>query len=251
MTKRRSLLPAISSAAAAATTSSNNRNNAHYARRRRRLLALQLLLSHGTHSNKMGVASACKFYYSMSCQGGYPYKATNTLTIKSSGSYEATVTYHWTKANTQLGTISLNDQQTLDDQTYKFFELGEYYAGATIEWGSGSGCEGSSGDSYSLITFSGSSCDMIDRVTPPDDLLEDGMTLAPGGSSGTGGTAEPTSGGTQVSERNKTNVDFSVGIECCTIIECNNLIPIFPFCNPQSPLACDNCYFVHTLPSLK
>lgn len=193
MTKRRSLLPAISSA----TTSSNNRNNAHYARRRRRLLALQLLLSHGTHSNKMGVASACNFYYSMSCQGGYPYTATNTLTIESPGSYEATVTYHWTKANTQLGSISLNDQQTLDGVTYEFFELGEYYAGATVEWGSGSGCEGSSSDSYSLITFSGSSCNMKDGVTPPDYLLENGMTSAPGGSSGTGGTAEPTSGGTQ------------------------------------------------------
>ena len=206
MTKRRLLLPAVSSAAIATTPSfsSNNNNNAHFARRRRRrrLLALQLLLS---HSNKMGVTSACEFSYSMSCEGGYPYKAINTLTIESAGSYEATVTYHWTKANTPLGSISLDDDETLPDVPYEFFEPGEYYAGATVEWGAGSGCEGSSGDSFSLITFSGSSCDMQDGVTPPDYLLENGMTSEPGGdSSGNGdSTAEPTSGGTQVSERNK------------------------------------------------
>lgn len=183
------------------TTPSNfhkNKNNASTAGRRflTFLLASPLL----SPSSSQLFASACNFYYGMSCQGGYPYTATTTLTIRSSGSYEAIVTYHWTKANTPLGSISLNGEETLDDVTYEFYELDEYYAGATVTWGSGSGCEGSTSDSFSLITFSGSSCNIEDDVTPPDYLLENGITSNPRGDEGGISTAVPTMTATEVRE---------------------------------------------------
>ena len=152
-------------------------------------------------SSSVVSVSACTFEYNMDCFGGYPYKAVNSLTIDSSGSYEAHVIYHWTKANTDLGTISLSGTETLDNASYDYEEEGVYYAGATIIWGSGSGCEGSSSDSFSKITFSGSSCVGVENgVTPPSDLLDNGMTYEPSGEDGNGSsTGSPTSGEFQVS----------------------------------------------------
>jgi len=167
-----------------------------------RLLFLLLTTPAILLSSSSSVVSACTFEYNMDCFGGYPYKAVNSLIIDSSGSYEAHVIYHWTKANTDLGTISLSGTETLDDASYDYEEAGVYYAGATIIWGSGSGCEGSSSDSFSKITFSEDWCDMENGVTPPNNV----MTYEPsGGEEGSGSTESPTSGEAQVREK---EIDF-------------------------------------------
>lgn len=155
------------------------------------ILATLLLLS-----SRFYATSACGFYFSVGCEGSFPYTATNTLTLTLSG--EAEVIYHWTEKNTYSGTVSLNGEETLDAVSFDYGKTGEYYVGATVIWGDGSGCEGTQGEDFSLISFTGNSCDVDDDAEPPQYLLENGMTYEPGVQDG--GSNAPTSMESQVRE---------------------------------------------------
>ena len=164
----------------ASSSSSNNRLS---------ILSTLLLLS-----SRFYTSSACKFSFSIECNGSFPYTATNTVTLTAFG--EAEVIYHWTKENTSSGTVSLNGQETLDTASFNFEEPGGYFIGATVVWGDGTGCEGTQSDDFSFISFTGNSCDVIDETEPPQSLLENGMTYEPGVQDG--GSNAPTSMESQV-----------------------------------------------------
>ena len=115
-----------------------------------------------------GTDDICSYDYEINCLGGSPYAAITSVTLASavsSGGGEAYVTFHWGQAHadTNVGSIlqSMNTPQTLKE-SHEYYQEGEYYAGVSIVFGAGSGCNGVRLQGYKLLTFVGLSCDVID-----------------------------------------------------------------------------------------
>ncbi len=133
--------------------------------------------------NSIGNVS-CTYDYEINCQGGHPYSATTSVTLAaadvatSGGGGEAYVTFHWGKnhADSNVGSVL---QPFLSPQTFMeshdYYQAGEYYAGVSIVFGTGSGCEGVELQGYKLLKFDDSDCEVIDLDNMDDD--DDSLAL--------------------------------------------------------------------------
>jgi hypothetical protein len=122
----------------------------------------------GSGTSNTGSDDICSYDYEINCQGGSPYAAITSVTLASavsSGGGEAYVTFHWgqTHTDTNVGSIlqPMNTPQTLKE-SHEYYQEGEYYAGVSIVFGAGSGCNGVKLQGYKLLKFVGLSCDVID-----------------------------------------------------------------------------------------
>jgi hypothetical protein len=108
-------------------------------------------------------ASTCSFLYEIDCDNTIPYSATAWVTFNNPN-YEASVTFHWGLDDKAIGTrmYTLSQPDIVDSFTYT--KEGEYYAGYTVVFGNGSGCEGMTFQGYKLLWYDDAtnSCDVFD-----------------------------------------------------------------------------------------
>jgi hypothetical protein len=105
----------------------------------------------------------CSFLYEIDCDNTIPYSATAWVTFHNPN-YEASVTFHWGLDDKAIGSrmFTLSQPDIVDSFTYT--KEGEYYAGYTVVFGNGSGCEGMTFQGYKLLWYDDAtnSCDVFD-----------------------------------------------------------------------------------------
>lgn len=133
-----------------------------------------------------GVDGRCTYDYEINCQGGYPYAATISVTLAaaaaaaSGGGGKTYVTFHWGKnhADSNVGSVL---QPFLSPQTFMeshdYYQAGEYYAGVSIVFGNGSGCEGVELQGYKLLKFDDLECEVIDLDNMGAVDVDDSLAL--------------------------------------------------------------------------
>ncbi len=123
------------------------------------LVVLSLLLQ---AANVAATGGGCSYDYEIDCMGGNPYSATTSVTIDAEG--EASVTFHWGgQADSNVGSIIQPFASPLTlTQSHEYYKVGEFYAGVTIVFGAGSGCEGVKLQGFKLLKFYDLTCDVID-----------------------------------------------------------------------------------------
>lgn len=78
--------------------------------------------------------------------------------------YEASVTFHWELDDTTIGSKMYTPSRPEVEDSYTYFNEGEYYAGYTVVFGEGSGCDGMTFQGYKLLWYddASKSCDVFD-----------------------------------------------------------------------------------------
>ena len=145
------------------------------------LLPLATVTASGDGGGNSGVDGRCTYDYEINCQGGHPYAATTSVTLAaaaaaSGGGGEAYVTFHWggNHADSNVGSVLrpfLSPQTFMESHDY--YQAGEYYAGVSIVFGTGSGCDGVELQGYKLLKFDDLDCEVIDldNMDDHDDSL--------------------------------------------------------------------------------
>lgn len=123
----------------------------------------------------------CSFVFEINCQGGTPYVATTSVTLataSSSSGGEAYVTFHWggDHADSNVGSVLRpNHSPQTFMESHSYYQEGEYYAGVSIVFGTGSGCEGAELQGYQSLKFYDFDCEVTDLENTVED--DDGLAI--------------------------------------------------------------------------